>query len=338
MTGPPPPSWAVDPAAAGAREVVPGLWRLRLPMNWPGVPHVNAYAIEREDGILLVDCGSGGDPSCTTALELALAAAGHRIEEVSALALTHVHTDHVGLGAVVRERSGATVFAHPDDDYLYGPRRDPAGELARRRAFLAREGVPAKRLDALADVTEEAEAVAGDLAADVALRDGVAIESALGPWRALETPGHSPGHVCLIQDGRRIAIVGDLVCGTFAPWFEYGWSEDPVAETMTSWDRLDACAPQLALPGHGRPIEALAELTASHRQLTEERLAATRARLAASPMDAWSLCLAVHGDADDNTTVANLAVTLADLRHLWRRGDAERRRPADGTCVHVGLG
>lgn len=34
MVGPVPPSWAVDPGDAGVREVVPGLWRLRLPTAW----------------------------------------------------------------------------------------------------------------------------------------------------------------------------------------------------------------------------------------------------------------------------------------------------------------
>ena len=30
---------------ARADRVLPGLWRLRLPLPWPGVPHGNAYAI-----------------------------------------------------------------------------------------------------------------------------------------------------------------------------------------------------------------------------------------------------------------------------------------------------
>ena len=38
-------------------RVMPGIWRLRLPLPWPGVPHVNAFAIRAGDGIVLFDTG-----------------------------------------------------------------------------------------------------------------------------------------------------------------------------------------------------------------------------------------------------------------------------------------
>ena len=40
---------------ARADRVLPGLWRLRLPLPWPGVPHGNAWAIAAGNGIVLVD-------------------------------------------------------------------------------------------------------------------------------------------------------------------------------------------------------------------------------------------------------------------------------------------
>ena len=63
MVGPPPSSWAVDPGAGQAFELAEGLWSLRLPLPWNDVPWVNAYAVARDDGIMLVDCGGAGDPS-----------------------------------------------------------------------------------------------------------------------------------------------------------------------------------------------------------------------------------------------------------------------------------
>lgn len=38
-------------------RVVPGVWRLRLPLPWPGVPHCNAWAVAAGDGVVLFDCG-----------------------------------------------------------------------------------------------------------------------------------------------------------------------------------------------------------------------------------------------------------------------------------------
>ena len=42
---------------ARADRVLPGVWRLRLPLPWPAVPHVNAYAISAGSGVVLFDTG-----------------------------------------------------------------------------------------------------------------------------------------------------------------------------------------------------------------------------------------------------------------------------------------
>src|SRR5438477_12913107 len=52
-------------------RVVPGLWRLRLPLPWPGVPHCNAWAIASGSGIVLVDTGMH-QPDSMAQLERAL--------------------------------------------------------------------------------------------------------------------------------------------------------------------------------------------------------------------------------------------------------------------------
>src|SRR3712207_9066661 len=56
-------------------RVVPGVWRLRLPLPWPGVPHCNAWALAAGDGVVLVDTGLH-EPGSFAHLERALAQAG----------------------------------------------------------------------------------------------------------------------------------------------------------------------------------------------------------------------------------------------------------------------
>jgi glyoxylase-like metal-dependent hydrolase (beta-lactamase superfamily II) len=321
----------VDPEEAAAIEVVPGLWRLRLPLPWPGNAHVNAYAIAREDGVLLVDCGTAGDPTCAAALENSLAAAGFGLEDVSLLALTHFHSDHAGLAAHVCERSGAPLWAHPDHDHAYRPIREPEAELAWRSRFLAREGVEGARIASYASVAEENEAVLAAVPLDRPLTEGVEIDTALGPWRVLETPGHSPSHVCLVQPESGLAIVGDLICAAFAPWFDYGWTPDPCGEFLRSLDRLlDIDGIEIALPGHGRPIEDTAGVTAMQRGRTLERLQRTRELLAAEPLDAYEVTTRLYGEVSDPDGVIHLSEALADLRHLRVRGETEVLEGEDG--------
>ena len=40
---------------------MPGVWRLRLPLPWPGVPHCNAWAVRADDGVVLFDTGMATD-------------------------------------------------------------------------------------------------------------------------------------------------------------------------------------------------------------------------------------------------------------------------------------
>ena len=46
---------------ARGERVLPGVWRLRLPLPWPGVPHCNAWAVRAGDGVVLFDTGMATD-------------------------------------------------------------------------------------------------------------------------------------------------------------------------------------------------------------------------------------------------------------------------------------
>src|SRR5262249_26982145 len=52
-------------------RVMPGVWRLRLPLPWPGVPHCNAWAVAAGDGIVLFDTGMH-EPGSLAHLERAM--------------------------------------------------------------------------------------------------------------------------------------------------------------------------------------------------------------------------------------------------------------------------
>jgi len=53
-------------------RVLPGVFRLRLPLPWPGVPHCNAWAVTNGEGFVLFDTGMH-QPESMANLERALA-------------------------------------------------------------------------------------------------------------------------------------------------------------------------------------------------------------------------------------------------------------------------
>ena len=72
--------------------------------------------------------------------------------------------------------------------------------------------------------------------------EGVEVETDLGAWRVIETPGHAPSHVVLHLPERRLLISGDHVLGRIAPYFDRGFSPDPVGEFLASLDRVKKIA------------------------------------------------------------------------------------------------
>jgi hydroxyacylglutathione hydrolase len=82
---------------------------------------VNAYVIHAPEGEIIVDAGA--EP------EKILAATRN---PVSAIIITHGHADHINALDVVRERTGAPVYMHPEDAdgagvEDYEPLQDGAG-------------------------------------------------------------------------------------------------------------------------------------------------------------------------------------------------------------------
>ena len=125
---------------ARADRVLPGLWRLRLPLPWPGVPHGNAYAIAAGDGVVLVDTGLH-EPGSMRQLELALDQAGLRVEHVRLVVCTHAHSDHYGQAAPIMERTRRRALDAPEPRAHDEGRR---GSRARLRAPL-RDRAPVRR-------------------------------------------------------------------------------------------------------------------------------------------------------------------------------------------------
>jgi len=86
-------------------RVIPGLWRLRLALPFPGVPHCNAWAIAAGDGLVLVDTGMH-EPGSMIELERALDQVGLSIDQVALVVITHAHVDHWGQAATICDRAG----------------------------------------------------------------------------------------------------------------------------------------------------------------------------------------------------------------------------------------
>src|SRR3954464_2548022 len=241
------------PREVGRGErVLPGIWRLRLPLDMPGVPHCNAWALAAGDGIVLVDCGMH-TAGALWGLERGLEQVGLRLELVRLLVCTHAHIDHCGQAAAVQERAGCELWIHPDHRHLTATVDDPETALMRRIEVARQSGVPEEPLQAWAESRRrEDTGMSGPLAPDRDLVPGVEVRTDHGAWQVLATPGHAPSHVVLHQAQHRVLISGDHVLGRVSVYFDRGWTPDPVGEFLSSLDTVDALDVRLTLAGHAR--------------------------------------------------------------------------------------
>ena len=105
--------------------------------------------------------------------------------DVRAVVLTHAHLDHVEGIPDIRTVTEAPILLHPADGFLY---QAATGQAA---AF----GVHAPRLPAV----------------DKDLAHGDELAFGRCSFRVRHAPGHSPGHVVLVNEAERIAVVADVV-------------------------------------------------------------------------------------------------------------------------------
>jgi glyoxylase-like metal-dependent hydrolase (beta-lactamase superfamily II) len=317
-------------------RVVPGLWRLRLPLPLPGVPHCNAWAIAAGDGLVLVDTGMH-EPGSMVELERSMAQVGLSLEQVRLLVCTHAHIDHWGQAATIRDRAGCEFWMHPNHRHGFAAATDPEGALARRLEIGRQSGVPEAELRRYVERSRSAASgIARVIEPDAPLVDGVEIETNLGVWRVFETPGHAPSHVCLFQAERRLLISGDHLLGRISLYFDYGWTPDPIGEFLGSLEITEALGARLALSGHGKPFIDVPGHIEANRALVRERLDAAVAAVVPGPKTAVEIAASVYGEPLSETNTAwRLQETLCYLQHLELEGRVSRE--SDGDLAQWGV-
>jgi glyoxylase-like metal-dependent hydrolase (beta-lactamase superfamily II) len=301
-------------------KVIPGVWRLRLPLPWPGVPHCNAWALASGSGVVLVDTGMH-EPGSMAHLERALDQAGLKVEHVRLIVCTHAHVDHCGQAPPIAQRARCEVWMHHDHAHHTD---DDLEEALKRRVVVAHQsGVPAEAVQRWIERRRgQGTGQAGALRIDRELTEGDTVDTDLGAWRVIYTPGHAPSHICLYQPERRLLISGDHLLGRVSLYFDTGYTPDPVAEFLDSLGKVENLDARLVLSGHGRPFTDVAGHVTANRSLIDQRLTAVREAL---PGTAYEIAQRVYGERFNELTATWLLTkTLAWLLHLERGGLAER--------------
>lgn len=285
-----------------------GVWSIRVPIPDNPLGHTLVHVLDTDRGPVLIDTG-WDDPASWTELADGLVALGTSVRDVHGVVITHHHPDHHGLSGQVREASGAWIAMHAADTAVV--RRTRESEPGTWLDYLARKlaavGAPeehtapllaarasgrrASTLPGLRSALPDREIVPGEL-----------LDLAGRRLRAIWTPGHTPGHVCLHLEeehparlpGHGRLFSGDHLLPGISPHIglyedpDDASNTDPLGDYLDSLERIGRLGVAEVLPAHQY---AFADAAGRVRELLdhhEERLTGLL-DLLATPLTPWQL-------------------------------------------------
>jgi glyoxylase-like metal-dependent hydrolase (beta-lactamase superfamily II) len=318
----------------GPEEVAAGIFRIPLPLPDSALRAVNAYAIVRADGVVLIDAGWACEPALAQ-LRAGLAQLGAELGDVRRVLVTHVHRDHYSQALTLRREVGAHVALGGGERASFALVHAPGATINSRNVA----GLRAAGADRLAaQVADQFGARGYDLEGweypDQWLAAGPVTLPGGRELTAVETPGHTRGHLVFYDVPAGLLFAGDHVLPHITP--SIAFEPEPGALPLRAFLdslRLVRQRPDAALlPAHG-PAGPSAhtrvdELLAHHDLRLTEALDA----LSGSVSTAYEVALVLrwtrHGRslAELDVTNAMLAVleTVAHLELLEAQGRVER--------------
>jgi glyoxylase-like metal-dependent hydrolase (beta-lactamase superfamily II) len=305
-------------------QVREGVWAIPLPLPHAGVVESTlCYTLADADGgVHLIDPGWGTDDN-RDRLEAGLRVAGFELSDVRSITATHLHSDHLGLGMLLRAEFGIPVALHrAEQAALARPMyADPA-------ATLLGWGVPSEHSDELAAVAPRAKPTGIEV--DVTLDDGERLDIPGRDVRVVATPGHTAGSICLLDATDGLFFSGDHVLPIINPGLGLGGfadGDDPIGAALDSYARVEAHDDAEVCPGHGYRFRGLAvrsrQIADRHRRRSAEIAALAGADPGAT---VWTIASRVEWtDGWQNLRgflrLSALAQTEMHLRHLERTRD-----------------
>lgn len=258
-------------------EVRPGVWAVPVPVPSNPIRFTYCYVIRYASGTLVVDPGADASGSWT-ALTTALDQLGV-IDDVRGVVVTHFHFDHWQLADRLAAHTGAWVaVSHAEHEWIAGLAHADLSDDAARARFVA-WGVPAAEAELLARTEDYGETL-GYATPGRLLRDGDLLAD--GDLRVVITPGHSPGHLCLVDEDRGLLFSGDHVLPGITPYvaLNHFGPGDPLGDYLRSLDRLRACGDVEVLPAHEYRFAGLRARLDALEDGVSNRLTEVRAALA----------------------------------------------------------
>jgi glyoxylase-like metal-dependent hydrolase (beta-lactamase superfamily II) len=351
------------PPERDVNEVAPGVLRIQLPMDMPGLGHVNCYVIEDRQGIALVDPGTPNISSWRV-LKSRLAEVGLSITRVHTVVVTHSHPDHYGAAQRIREVSGAELVTHEHFKTYWDPHEedDFIKEVAVPADYDIQQGAIERALLRMTGRTRHSPFDRplpwGGPPPDNQWReklrwrikplllsklwqpprpskrvvDGQMMVLGDREWVSVHTPGHTADHLCLLDPTEGTFISGDHLLPTITPHISGLTAQKrPLGDFLQSLERMYAFDDvKVVLPAHGLVFNDLPGRTKEIIEHHDQRLATLTHAATQAPENELTVPeYSMHLFKPHAWGTMADSETFAHLEHLRQVGRATARAVGD---------
>jgi glyoxylase-like metal-dependent hydrolase (beta-lactamase superfamily II) len=301
-----------------------------MPMPF-ALAHVHAYMIETGEGWVMIDAGF---PSTEALRELqqGVKSICGGPENVKTVIITHYHPDHSGLAGWL-EQAGAEVILHERD---FAPLERMNSDQPMETDYLANH--PFHQIAEATNFSWESmraqlRQIAFPIERPQLVQGGETLTFGGRRLQLIWTPGHTEGHLCVLDVDTNTLFSGDHILARITPhvglWQD--GSRSALHEYEQSLRQIAELSPARALPAHEQPIEDVPErvqqLLAHHAKRRDQILATLHKR----PSTATEIAGRVFkGREEPMHMFLAVSETLAHLEALIVEGLVARESSEDG--------
>lgn len=271
-----------------AEELVPGIFRIEIPLPRNPLRMLNAYLVKRGSGRhLLIDTGFN-QPECLAAMSAALDGLGVVRKDLDFF-ITHLHADHSGLVADLCE-GGARIYAsEKDGDSINKTTRGPAYWTDFLRTMIP-HGFSEAQVEELRSTHPAIRYCPSRELEFTVAAPGDILEYGGYRLHVLDGRGHTPGLLVLYEPENRILFSNDLILGDITPNVaRWPGVADSLGDFLNSLAAMEKMEISLTLPAHRSIVHdaraRIRELYAHH----ERRLDEVRRILRAGPQQGYAV-------------------------------------------------
>jgi glyoxylase-like metal-dependent hydrolase (beta-lactamase superfamily II) len=310
------------------REIENNIFCIELPLPKNPLKSINSYVLKGKDRWLIIDTGMNR-PECKDVLLPALQELGVDLAKTD-LFITHLHADHFGLVGDLATDTSICYLGHLDREIVKN-----RGHWEEFFKFFSENGFPESILKESMSRHPGVLYSASRMPEITSVKDGQKITVGDFELTCIETPGHSPGHMCLYDARNKILFSGDHILFDITPNISC-WPEmdDSLRSYLSSLDKVAGLDVSRVYPAHRSALHDLAtridELKKHHSHRLDEALTALEdgdmTAYEVAPYITWKIEYTEWKDFPVAQQFFAVGETLAHLHYLEHEGTVKSYR------------